>query len=367
MAQLGSPNVQSAGTGQMERSSPTSSTIGPARRCVQTWRFRTSGLSSALGVQVFDSTSQDGRFVFSSAAEMMRYWPDDEITPSGTGEFKAEVARRTLLHSRVTRVTATSHRCDRGASEGEAAHSRAVTIGVVLDGDCSLSRGADSITATAGDVFVHRGISHFAFSTPSDVLCTTVDPVQVLVGPGLESDIFELHPASALAAAFGGLASTMLRDVDVERDEGDGELEVDERAPVTELLEPTLLAVQRLVVAEATRGQPEHVPSRVALRERTKQLIVAHMNDPDLDADLISEALGVSRRWLFRVFDDQPETISRTIRRVRIEAAAKSMVQDPHQPLWQVAARHGYRRRDNFTRAFRAERGQSVQQFRDNI
>nr|WP_051941308.1 AraC family transcriptional regulator [Phaeacidiphilus oryzae] len=87
-----------------------------------------------------------------------------------------------------------------------------------------------------------------------------------------------------------------------------------------------------------------------------KAYIRRHLQDPGLTPSRIAAAHYVSRSQLHRLFQQEGTTVAGYIRRLRLEAARRDLG-DPAQsgtPIHVIAARWGYPRAADFTRAFRS-------------
>lgn len=103
----------------------------------------------------------------------------------------------------------------------------------------------------------------------------------------------------------------------------------------------------------------------LVLQRRARRFIDAHLGSPDLTADSICGALGVSRRALYRLFENeggvQHHIQSRRLDRIR------AILSDPSDTrrISDVAAEFGFLRSDHFARAFRHRYGLSARAHRD--
>ncbi len=104
-------------------------------------------------------------------------------------------------------------------------------------------------------------------------------------------------------------------------------------------------------------------PSEVD-RQRVLAHLAAHSCDPRLDADAVARACHLSRRTLFRLFEDQPEGFGDVVRRLRVTAAQDLLRGEPRLPLTTVAARSGFAGGTQFHRAFRAVTGTTPAAYR---
>ncbi|WP_410648933.1 helix-turn-helix domain-containing protein [Amycolatopsis sp. cmx-4-54] len=92
---------------------------------------------------------------------------------------------------------------------------------------------------------------------------------------------------------------------------------------------------------------------------RIRNFVRENLHDPGLTPGSIAAAHHISRSHLHNLFKDQEETVAAWIRRQRLERAAHDLA-DPallDTPVHTIAARWGFPRSADFTRAFRANLG----------
>lgn len=103
----------------------------------------------------------------------------------------------------------------------------------------------------------------------------------------------------------------------------------------------------------------------LVLRRRATHFIDTHLGSSDLSADTVCRALGVSRRTLYRLFDQERgvQHYIQSRRLERIQAALK----DPNETrrISDIAAEFGFTRSDHFSRAFKQRFGQSARDIRE--
>lgn len=111
-------------------------------------------------------------------------------------------------------------------------------------------------------------------------------------------------------------------------------------------------------IADAEREMPPEAHAR-ALTLRIKAFIRGHLADPDLDPAAVAAAHSISRSYLYRLFQAEDITVAGYLREQRLRGAHREL-SDPalsRLPVHAVAARWGYPRPADFTRAFRAAYG----------
>ncbi|HEY0807410.1 MAG TPA: helix-turn-helix transcriptional regulator [Pseudonocardiaceae bacterium] len=90
-----------------------------------------------------------------------------------------------------------------------------------------------------------------------------------------------------------------------------------------------------------------------------------HLADPDLTAERVADALFISRRRPYQLFDDG-DGISGRIRRMRIERA-KELLADPARAragIGELARQCGFVNSAHFSRTFRKIVGQTPREYR---
>jgi len=96
-----------------------------------------------------------------------------------------------------------------------------------------------------------------------------------------------------------------------------------------------------------------------ALREVVLTFVRDHVHDPDLCHASVAAAHHMSPRSLHRLFENEAQTVSESIRSMRLEGARREL-SDPgwrRSSVMVVASRWGFREQGHFTRTFRSQFG----------
>ncbi|RGD58946.1 helix-turn-helix domain-containing protein [Kitasatospora xanthocidica] len=105
---------------------------------------------------------------------------------------------------------------------------------------------------------------------------------------------------------------------------------------------------------------------RRALVQRIRAFIRSHLHEPDLDPGAVAAAHHISVSYLHRLFEGEEETVAAWIRHQRLERARRDLA-DPAlaaTPVHVIAARCGFPRAADFSRAFRGAYGLPPRDFR---
>ncbi|MGW3205359.1 AraC-like ligand-binding domain-containing protein [Streptomyces sp. NPDC001135] len=98
---------------------------------------------------------------------------------------------------------------------------------------------------------------------------------------------------------------------------------------------------------------------RRTLTLRIQAFVREHLHDPHLTPAAVAAAHHISTSYLHRLFRDEEATVAAWIRRLRLEAARRDLT-DPAlhaTPIHAIAARWGFPRAADFSRAYRAAYG----------
>ncbi|MCE7009420.1 helix-turn-helix domain-containing protein [Kibdelosporangium philippinense] len=96
---------------------------------------------------------------------------------------------------------------------------------------------------------------------------------------------------------------------------------------------------------------------------RIKDFIRRNLHDPALNPGMIAAAHHISLSYLHRLFREEAETVAAWIRVQRLESARRDLATGT-APIHAVAARWGFVRAADFTRAFRAAYGVAPKEYR---
>lgn len=135
-------------------------------------------------------------------------------------------------------------------------------------------------------------------------------------------------------------------------------------------LEITL--VEFLMAATATTGAAGSVidgsRTRNAMVLRATQAIELKLSDPDLSAGRLADYLGISLRYLQKLFEDAGENPNHYIRRRRLERSYQDLSDALYLNLSiaEISYRWGFNDSAYFSRAFRERYGVSPSQHRDH-
>lgn len=128
------------------------------------------------------------------------------------------------------------------------------------------------------------------------------------------------------------------------------------------LLVPHAVGLLSAAASFACRNAPTEPAIDAVLRQRVLEFLYHNLANPELDADLVASACGVSRRTLYRIVGD--EGVAARLRRMRIDHARSLLLTNLERPVAAVAAACGFESESGFYRAFRAASGCTPAEYR---
>jgi AraC-like DNA-binding protein len=113
--------------------------------------------------------------------------------------------------------------------------------------------------------------------------------------------------------------------------------------------------------------EPEaNVAGIVAKREKIKQAIEHNLRSPDLCVGELAKQFGFSIRYIQRLFSEEDCTVSKYIRRKRLEGC-KRQLGDPawlNHSITDIAFNWGFNSSAHFSRVFKEEYGINAREYR---
>lgn len=186
-------------------------------------------------------------------------------------------------------------------------------------------------------------------------------------------------PGNGAGARLASIPATMVANsLDVERGPGDflsdlmqnaggrvARITADEIRPLeTAITEFLFAAVARTSAANIIIGSSQ---TRNALVLRATQLLEARLCDPELSPAFTARQLGISIRYLQKLFEEAGENVNHYIRRRRLERSYEELMNPLYrqQSISEISFRWGFNDSAYFSRSFRELFGLSPSQHRE--
>jgi len=110
------------------------------------------------------------------------------------------------------------------------------------------------------------------------------------------------------------------------------------------------------------------MPSRLELfhKARIRRFVREHLRDPGLDVDMVSRAVGLSTRYIHKLFSSEPEPLMKWVWVERIEGARKEIeaTASRRKAISQIGFSWGFTGPAHFSRSFRNRYGVAPVEYR---
>jgi AraC-like DNA-binding protein len=278
--------------------------------------------------------------------------------PSATDGFDWSLATQELGRLTINDITSTPHDVYRTSRHVAQDDKRFLQVGLLLHGRCTVEQHGRQASLTAGDLVCYDTAAPYAFHmhTPFRLI------VVLMPAPTVEHRLrgFESVTATTFTGSQGlaSLAGGLVRRVADDSGPYAGPSGIHVGDAVTDLVAG--------LVSERIGEAPDEDAARAALRARVHRFIELNLADPDLSPPVLASAVGVSLRYLYKLFEDETSTVSAFIRDRRLDQVARDLA-DPrlqHRTIAAIAAQWGFLEAAHFSRAFRAREGISPREFR---
>lgn len=120
------------------------------------------------------------------------------------------------------------------------------------------------------------------------------------------------------------------------------------------------------MLLEESNGQGNVSEHRMILMARIKQFVLSRIGDPGLNLDAVAKGVGLSTRYVSKLFQEDGEAFSRFLLRERVEHCRREL-SDPllnNLRISDIALRGGFNNLSHFSRAFRDSVGRSPTEYR---
>ena len=118
-------------------------------------------------------------------------------------------------------------------------------------------------------------------------------------------------------------------------------------------------ALADVLAAALGANHAEHDPAslRSAARQAIERYIDEHLADPSLSPEGIAARFRMSRRYVYSLFEAQPQSVGGVIRARRLERCARELLLSERPSVFDVALKWGFNDPAHFSRLFKRQYG----------
>lgn len=279
---------------------------------------------------------------------------------SSIGEsFRGQIVTENFGDSEISRIDAGRQRIDRRATDiarcskpryylcyqaaGNARFVERHSDNVVSAGDMVLLDNCEPYSAEYDDT-----VTEIVLQIPHDVLRERFRHPDRCVGRKLNGQRAVTKITAAFLASLAAQADTLS----------------DSQRALTAQMALNLLSE---LLVEETTGEMGAGTHQAILMARIKQYVLSRLGDPQLSVDGVASGVGLSARYVSRLFQAQGETFGRYLLRERVNLCKRELTNPSLQTqrVSEIALRSGFNNLSHFSRVFRDCVGQSPSDYRE--
>jgi AraC-like DNA-binding protein len=273
--------------------------------------------------------------------------------------FNGRLTRKSLGHVGMSRLTSDPVNYERRRSHIREAREEEYLVTLPRTSSVEFRQLGRDVRCDPGGFIIERGDEpyRFFYERPNDLFVLKVSR-KALSERVRQPDRFCARVIDATTGT-AGLFATMVNHAQSQIDTLS--------AASCETIGRQLLELLGLALNDAADAGASGFSSvRAAHLTRVERFIRENLKNPDLSPDLISEACGISKRYLHDLFKDVNGTVSQQIRDQRLIAARDRLQASRDLPISEVAYRFSFADQAQFSRLFKAKFGVTPSEFQRN-
>ena len=272
--------------------------------------------------------------------------------------FRGEITAQSLDRLRIATVSSEPHAVIRSAEKIRSSYDDDFVVNLAVRGRVMMTQQRFDAVLNPGDFAVYDS------ALPCQIACP--DPFRQIVLK-IPRDMYTAHcllPGGGTAAVVrgghgvGALFAPLVRSLTTQADNLPAEVGQRLAAHVVELLATAL--------CEVTDDSAQQMMPRAAHLLRAQRYIVGHLADQDLSPTGVAQALRVSVRYLYLLFQAEGTSPARWILQRRLEQASRLLAdsRQADRTITDIAFSVGFKDASHFTRAFKNTHGCCPREYR---
>jgi AraC-like DNA-binding protein len=267
--------------------------------------------------------------------------------------FTADIAVRDIGPVQASELRTSACSFLRSEQEVAAGVTASVQIVLAAEGRSEVEQMGRTAVLAPGDVVLLEPLHpcSVTFSAECRSLSLQIPRNLLLLGTAELVDLVGVRLRSPLAAATAGLVEQLIAE--------DVELSAAQDSDCS----TALVKLCSALIRDLRAGRSDDEPGML---DAVKHYVDRNLGDPTLTPRTVARAVHVSVRYLYRLFEDEPETLSARVRRLRLERARDDLANPDLAGLTvtEIAGRWGIHNVSRFGQAFKKSYGQTPSEYR---
>ncbi len=269
---------------------------------------------------------------------------------NGNKDFRAEVQSTPIANGALNIVCANAHQVDRTRAEIASSAAECFYLNLIMHGDCNVRQSGREVTFSTGDVGI------FASDKPFNLMHERSRELKVasfwVPQAALESRLPDGLPTGpkivssdpVIGRLVVEIASALAQNVDL--------MTSNEAEKLYGMLLDSV-ALQLSSSARSEAGRRTLFSNGHYLT--ASRIVSANIHDPLLSASGVAKKLGISTRYLHRIFEQNAVTFSEHIMALRLDGASRDLrnLSKRHLSILEIALSWGFKDHSHFSRRFK--------------
>ncbi len=288
-----------------------------------------------------------------------REYANVEITPPAEEELFNEMIIYPWNDMRLSSIRSSEITLQRKAQEPNLYSQDAFFVVVLLSGNYRLQQNGKEVFLQPGDISLYDA----TLAHKIDCLHNFSKLIISIPRPMLKDRIARVEQYTALRipgnTGIGLVAANFIRSTLNQADH----LNADEFSALSEYS----LDLLTLAFASVHPTNFNVCSSRIIILNRIKDFIGRNLSDPEINPDRVSDAVGISPRYINKLFKDENTSLMRYILKRRLENCRKDLRNPVHfgHQISEIAFRWGFNDCSHFSRVFKHRYGCTPKEYRE--
>ncbi|MGW6541222.1 helix-turn-helix domain-containing protein, partial [Streptomyces sp. NPDC055051] len=290
---------------------------------------------------------------------MSRILGPAEVTPRGEGPFDGRITTYRLACLQVSTVEADAERVSRTPALIGGSPRALVAVAVQMSGTATFVQDGRRAEVGEGDLLVYDTSRPYSFDRPRRFATRVFQVPRRALGA---SDSAIRQATGSVVGTADGFGAILLPFLTNMASSADGH-----PPAVANRLAGMVVELFDTLIAEQAHDGSEDADAPSHLVRRARDHIDRNLRDPDLYPEGVARALGISVRYLHRLFEGEGTTVGQLIRQRRLEECGRELARRSRTApaVSAVAQKWGFVSPAHFSRAFRTAYGVSPSEWRD--
>ncbi|MFM0295928.1 MULTISPECIES: AraC-like ligand-binding domain-containing protein [Paraburkholderia] len=290
---------------------------------------------------------------------ILRLFADVQIADVQKADFFGRVRQRKCEKMRISEIHASEQAVIRRYRQARSEYEDKYFAVLMLEGSQSVEQDGKIVTLRPGDFAIYDATRphHLQFGQPWREIVVSIPRTtlnQLVVG-------MEHRTASPIPTAQG--VGSVMRGFLEQMSSQIRHVSEDEMLQLSD----TAISLIAMTLGNLRRNDVAQSRMKALTLTRVKRHLLEHLRDPDLNPTLIEQAIGISSRYINKLFEAESTSLMRYVWNLRLERCAEDLV-NPHCAVLRVsdvALRWGFNDMSHFSRAFRERFETSPREWRN--